>query len=781
MQVKYPKMTWREVGLQALLLLLLLVCVFPTTFFRGEMIAPGEIMYEIPPWMYYGPDEIERTARLCLDALTAMNAFYVLAERSIEQGEWPLWNSMEMAGMPLLANCQSTVFYPPRLVHTFLETFLALTVYILLKLWLCGMTAYLCGRGIGLKKPTARLFSVAWMLSGYNVLWCYWPLPDVAAWLPLLFLGIEWLLDGRYRRGFWMGALGAVLLLLAGHPETAFTMSLSVGVYFFLRLILERRRGRGLWMPIACAAGFWAVALLACAGQLLPFIEYLRHSYSFAHRAVRAHDQRIFFVWTSIPAFWIARMFGTWMHQNFWGHWHSNVTGMMYAGLAAWAGIALLPVKKDDTPVMRVRIYALALTIFIFLLTAFNAPPFKWVHKLPVLNTLFEYYHIAFVAFGVPLLGAIGLERWFDKPRRLRETLWFLPWVLVAAGMAYGIFAFNWSYLRRLGALPFVHVQFIVAAVFAALTLGICVVYCFWRRPRLLILLLTLVLAADLIASSRGLKSTSPRSELFFETKLTNFLLEREQPCRVAVGMTTIPGGLMPTYGIEDWHGYDGIYPERMRTWREQLGTDLWKAMEPACAIDYYLNDVRFPEPLFPRDELNTFHLVATFEGTEVYTNSRAFSRAFLVPEVRVVPDLEEMFETMRDERFDPASVVLVERPPEGELPHATAANLGEAKVTQRSFTHEEVQVDAAEDCALVLSESFYPGWKAFLDGERVDLWPAFYTYRGVLVPAGEHTIQFRYEPLSFYLGLWTSAITLLGSIVAVLWQLRCRASSGAA
>ena len=265
------------------------------------------------------PDVQGGSDRLVLDAITAMDCYYALSERALENGEWPLWNHLELAGMPLMANCQSAIFYPPRLIHRFLDLFPATSVYILLKLWFADDR--LCVRRLlGLGVPASRFASVGWMLSSFNLIWCYWPLPDVSAWVPVLFLGVEFIFWERYRRGFFALALGAVLFLLAGHPETSFVMGCGLGVYFMLRLIWERRWGRRLWMPVGVASAAWALALLVYAVQLVPFLEYLTNSYDFLTRAARPEGKKAFLNAGNVAAFWVPRFYGTWTEDNFWGN-----------------------------------------------------------------------------------------------------------------------------------------------------------------------------------------------------------------------------------------------------------------------------------------------------------------------------------------------------------------------------------------------------------------------------------------------------------------------------
>ena len=63
----------------------------------------------------------------------------------------------------------------------------------------------------------------------------------------------------------------------------------------------------------------------------------------------------------------------------------------------------------------------------------------------------------------------------------------------------------------------------------------------------------------------------------------------------------------------------------------------------------------------------------------------------------------------------------------------------------------------------MVLSEAYYPGWQARVDGERdVEIFPVYNLLRGVKVPAGHHTVVFQYRPLPFRIGAALSSVTLM-------------------
>jgi len=90
-----------------------------------------------------------------------------------------------------------------------------------------------------------------------------------------------------------------------------------------------------------------------------------------------------------------------------------------------------------------------------------------------------------------------------------------------------------------------------------------------------------------------------------------------------------------------------------------------------------------------------------------------------------------------------------------------------------------ELAVEATNDCILVLADCYFPGWKAYIGEKEAEIFPVFYTFRGILMPRGTHTVVFRYEPWTFQLGLAVSVATLVTALgialFLILWRSRPR------
>lgn len=765
---------------QGLLLLFALGVLFPGVFLRGEVASGGDLLYYTAPWSaHVPPARVGAGNPVMSDIVAAMTPYYAASAQSLAQDQWPLWNPLEMAGLPLLANAQSAVLYPPRLLHLFFDLPTATSLYFLLKLWLCGMTAFACVRGLGLGRFAARLASVAWAFNTFNGVWCYWPLPDVSAWLPVLFYGVEMAARGRWRPGVFGVASGGGLMLLAGHPESAFTQSLGVGVYFVLRLLLAASPPRAVLQAVgACLVG-WLLAVLLTAAQWLPLVEYILHSYTLNERS--GQDYGNFIPVLGIVTFFIPRFVGTNADRNLWGD-HTHNLYSYYPGILILIGMGMaLPLLRSART--RPMVGGLLGACMLCLLWAFAAPGFSLLFQLPGLHALRLNYNIAFAVFALVVLGAQGLEHMVNAPPR-RGAAWLGAgaMLLVGGAIVWSAYDFNFGILRLGGQLAYVQRQIAVAVLVLLVGLAFIALTALRHLRRAASAAIVLVLLTDLIWALHGINPTLPPQQAYPPTALTDYLRTLPKPARVQVGAGFVPSGFMVPYGIEDWLGYDGLYPERILRFCKALGPDIWHAAEPICSIPWYLRNVDiaaakgtsviYPDETFPVEDTARFVRVTEFDGIEVYQNTKALPRAYVVGAVTEMPDPESIFDALKREDFVPGTVVYTAEPPQAVLPKSPGV-AGTAEVLSYTPNRVEIRAVAERPAALVLSDAYYPGWRASINGAAKAIFPAYHVFRAVLIPAGESTVVFEYFPQSLEIGLALSVVgMLLGSLLAV-WSLR--------
>lgn len=180
-----------------------------------------------------------------------------------------------------------------------------------------------------------------------------------------------------------------------------------------------------------------------------------------------------------------------------------------------------------------------------------------------------------------------------------------------------------------------------------------------------------------------------------------------------------------------------------------------------------------------PLDSLNLpanrWREAAQFGEVRIFENLKAQPRAWFAPRVAVMPSVE-VLQTIKTgllkdgTPFDPSQVVLLESELFGnrdlKLPTGSAAEAkGEARVTRYEPRRIEVQTNNPQAGFLVLSEIYFRGWEAWVDGVRAPVERVNYTLRGVQLPPGDHKVEFVFRAHSFRTG---AAWTALGVILLV-------------
>ncbi len=184
---------------------------------------------------------------------------------------------------------------------------------------------------------------------------------------------------------------------------------------------------------------------------------------------------------------------------------------------------------------------------------------------------------------------------------------------------------------------------------------------------------------------------------------------------------------------------------------------------------------------LMPKPGVTTPRSVADFSVVPetngmfaLFEYSGALPRAKLFSEWKVVTDDAEALRRLADRDFDPWQTVLVAEPPEA-APGTNAAPAGSVVWEHYEPRRIRLQAEASGASVLLLNDHHDPDWRVYVDGKPEPLLRCNYIMRGVLVPAGRHTVEFRFEPSprAFRLGLAGTLVGVLlcvGLVVARRW-----------
>jgi len=173
--------------------------------------------------------------------------------------------------------------------------------------------------------------------------------------------------------------------------------------------------------------------------------------------------------------------------------------------------------------------------------------------------------------------------------------------------------------------------------------------------------------------------------------------------------------------------------------------------------------------------ELDWEKFVPVFDGdpeVNIYLNTKALPRALLIHKAIVASDQEEAFVLIHEPDFDPVSTAVVEG---GKALDIHPRGNESVDIVAYSPNEMRLDVEVADEGYLVLSEVYYPGWRAYVDGHRIPILRANYAFRAVHLAPGRHMVRLAFEPTSWRVGLTISLATWAGLVIWGLLSLRNR------
>jgi hypothetical protein len=745
----------------------------------GRVPFPSGMILSFPPWDAVR-GELEPMSHAELgDAATQFYPWRLFAREEIRRGALPAWNPHLLLGTPFVANSTSAVFYPPNALTWILSAPLGWALGFPLRTLLGFFFTALLARELGASRSGALAAGLIFSLCGFQVGWQVWPQTDAAVWLPLILLAV-WRLWHRPGPGaVALAGVAFAMPVLAGHPEVAFYVT-GAGVAFWLFLLLrdgrpDRRRALAAAARLAAGA---ALAVGLAAAQMLPTLEWVGqiqrstgHSWTSPLRPLQLQA----FVSRDARA-------------------SRTAIGVPVPEGAAYAGMLTLVAAPLAFGLRRRR----RETVFFLALAAAAAgvvygiwPLFQLSAHIPVFRSFPNNRLLLLVELCLAVLAAFGLTAVQEEgPRDGRKvTLALLPSAFLLAavsGRALLLRGPVWGGPRGLVS------SWLLWALAAALVAAAAVARRGrWRTGAAFPLAALVLLGVDLGTFAYGHVPFVAPSRVFPSAPVYDYLgalaagaERRGQPFRATVVDNAAPPNSEMVYGLSNASGYEFAL---RRTY--ELLAPFPDALPRAGLVSGMSSDRIVAAGDRRLDLFNVRYLVSSNlnAGTpnlaahperfrqvwsqgaiQVFENLHALPRAFLVPlrAARVDPDPESALARLRDPGFDPAAAVLLAEPP-ADPGAGTPAPLSRVLAVRDRAGDVRVRAVVAEPSVLVVSQSFYPGWKARVDGRPRPVLRADHALQAVVLAPGTHEIELTFESPALRAGLILSALSLL--VLAVL------------
>lgn len=737
----------------------------------GKIPFPRDIVIHFPAWSGMARFEAPQHYADIGDLVTSFYPFRAFAARSVRSGTLPLWNPYFQSGVPFQADSQSSLFYPPNFLYYVLPLPVAWTVCLFLRMFLAGLFTTLFVRSIGGTRTGAVFSGIIFASCGFITAWQGQPLGDAAIWLPLICYAVHRLHSDRTKLSVALAGVAFAMPVLAGHPETAAHLTLAgafMAAAYWVASTQPRTRHFNMAFPLSFAlAGLLALGLASI--QIVPTIEW-----------VQQMNEAFKFDWPPLPRHqglaWVSR--DILRGPNSAGLWVPEAAA--YVGMITLLAASLAPFHKP-----RRHVIVLAAITFLGIGMAHGIEPLHWLAShIPIIGGLKNGRMILLSDFGMAALGGLGISV-LQQEASLSKRQRLIAWCFLGAAFLLAFFS-----VYKLQAATQFGVEFARRPSFSRSLLLLGLIPMAWKlhgglRGRLFPAVVCGLAAFDLVTFSYGYMGFARPQEIFPPAPAFDFLAKQGDPMRFRVA---VAGGIPYSananimYQIPSADGYE-VSPSLPRMFTLDFSEGSWDSISfvPEAVVKStdrridMLNVKYFVltpnAPVFPQfAATERFRQVFNNGYVAIFENKSVLPRAFAVPAsgIEVPGDTNAELERLRSASFDPEqSVILAELPPSQAVrvepattPFNSQIEMIDSQVNQLSF-----RAATSGAAVFVLSQTWFPGWKATVDGEEVPVLRANMALTGILLPAGSHEVRFVFQPLSFRIG---AAITILTASIIV-------------
>jgi len=724
---------------------------------------------------------------------------------SLKMGKIPLWNPYLFCGTPLHAPIQNSIFYPLSLIYYLTDVATGFDLFIIVHILLCGIFMYIFMRSCKASTEGSFLAALAFTFSGYVMSAISLTIALCAiTWFPLaMLLFLKGIRERHYKASAGLGAVITVMFL-AGDPSVTLAtfgiIFLASAWLFMERLIRERRADLFIIYNLLIASG---VFLLLSAFQTLPAVEY----YS---RTVRASMS-----WTEASAWSVpyTDLFSLiipyfndlscyyqhyWVRQSWLDNYYVGITTIMLAGFALRFGLR----KRLVQFLLAIGLLSVAICLgrhFVLYPALYKILPIVRIIRYPVrFFFIFTFASCALAGIGYDYLKGMISSGGLKRLARI-----FLATAFASSLAAVAITVFS----ERIGLMvmhkavelyqknPSFNIWQFPSLIYADmfnLRRTFLYIACFgmfiflWQRAnrnKLISFGIFLLVGFDLMLTNTSYEPVVEEAYFKEPTPNISYVMEDKSLFRIYAS----------PYSFDKFTNlYDGSYREGIKTTKDRFVNnrmmefglyDMWgydsTVFDRSHKLVGYVYRSMFPTDTNLLDLLNVkyvsshgkmrargYRKVNETEYAAVYLNTRCLPRAMLLRRPIVIDNDEEILEYMSSKKFDPRKEIVLEE--EISLPERLAPGsrkrIRKDRVDITMYAPEmvEISVAAKEPAFLLLSDTYYPGWKAYVDGKEVRIHRADFFLRAVQVPEGEHMVSFVFDPLSFKIGAAISIIAIL-------------------
>lgn len=707
---------------------------------------------------------------------------------------FPLWNPYLFSGTPFPGNPTTAIFYPINLLYLLFNSNVAFGYVYVLDVYLISLFTYLFARTIHLERFAAFITAVIFAFSAtiaVRIIPGHVFFLDNLVWFPLLLLFFEKIIQKQKIVYGVFAAVPIANMFLSGFIQIAFYSLFTASLYIGLRFFLEMKNHiRNLQFKnvffsflIANVLGFSLGAV-----QILPTLEFAKQSLrtnGLPYEIATTFSLHPF----QIISFIFPHFFGS--QGYFWGKGN-------FHEMAAYIGIiplllVLLALVKKRTIYIGIFSFLIVLSLA-YALGKYSPVFFLFYRFIPGFNSFRVPVRMLFVyTFSLSILAGFGVH-YITKKTSANYHFLFIGFfslivstiLLLNKNSLYFYMSFILqnkyasNYPKEILFGYFLRDLWIFSLSLLAFSLFLYVLKKYPQRREEIKILITVCIVLDLYVYSYGFVDMKSISYIFQPPPIIKKITADSGKFRT-FDLTERIFPVLPDNHIEGTIGVNSMRLKEYNDFFSNAGDhENWpyesffqfkhtiKNLQilDILNVKYIISDTQLPvDGLSQIDASNTLPKNIVLEAgitnhtLYLYKNSHVLPRAYIVSNARVIKNEEKTLSVVTDKTFQPKEYVILNSIPSIPLRNKQT----DEKVTIVSYSPNTIKVSLQlqNPGFLVLSELWYPGWKAYDNGKELPIYRADFLLRSVSLPKGNHIILWQYDPVSFKVGASISLLSL--------------------
>lgn len=777
--------------------LIFFLIFFRKVIFLGLMPIPSDLLVsfyfpfssggfsEYSPW-------VPNKAQVADDSLRQQYPWKLFSAGQIKKGELPLWNPYAFSGYPLYANVQTAVFYPPNLLFALIDPKLAWTILILIQPVLASYFMYLFLRSLKISQLGATFGALIFANMSFEMFWQeQMIIGHTTLWLPLILLSLQKISEGQ-KKWFILGLLGLILSILGGYSQT--TLYVFIISFFFLVIKIfsfKERKYQIKFFFIGCF--MFLLALGICAVQLIPTAEIYQYS------AREGQFSQELYIKSLAPprnilTLFSSDFFGNMATHNYWGDQHTDFNHFFgcipllisLSGLyLAWKYKVSL---KEGGP-----FFALGIVAWLFSLTT----PFGFlpgILHIPILSTGVVARFLFVFQFSMSVVSAFSLDNLLKNKNlkfSLKPSFFLFLLCLLTSGFLYLIIKTSFDKdIIRMYTVSFRNL--VLSTIIFGFGFGILFLLRRNFLRNILIWSLIVVTAIEFVYLGNKYLPIAKKEYLFPKHPLFTYLQKIAGIDKVwGQGTAYLTTNFPTVYSLHYTDGYDSLFIKRYGelVYASRNGKipeviprsdvnfspnkESWaykERMMDLLGIKYVLDKNDLPKGDFEPEPWkfypDRYKLIWQNGKFKVYQNLKAWPRIYFAKDLTVKTQNQDIVDYLLQKKGNNLAVV------EENLPGNIYTDI-KSRIDNIKYTPNKInlEVKTDKDSFLVLTDNYYPGWKALINGRETKIYRTNYTFRGIIIPPGQNNVEFIFQPQSLKIGFIISVISLiLALIVSIIF-----------